>query len=181
MHIAALTAADLDAYRRLMLHAFTAAADAFTNTAEDRANAPDEWWLSRIADPAGASVAFGAFDEGELAGTVTIEFVRKPKTRHRALVLGMFVREQSRGRGLGRRLMRAALGCAAQREGVLTVVLTVTEGNVPAINLYRACGFNAFGTEPMAIATPDGYKGKVHMWRRLEGPDDPTAMSAQNP
>lgn len=168
MPIATLTAADLDAYKRLMLHAFTAAADAFTNTAEDRAKAPDAWWLGRIADPAGSSVALGAFAEGELVGTVTVEFATKPKTRHRALVLGMFVREESRGLGLGRQLMQAALACAAEREGVLTVVLTVTEGNVPAIELYRACGFSAFGTEPMAIATAGGFKGKVHMWRLLD-------------
>ena len=47
------------------------------------------------------------------------------------------------------------------------VTLTVTEGNAPAIGLYTACGFQAFGVEPMAIATPAGFLGKVHMWHRL--------------
>jgi len=36
--------------------------------------------------------------------------------------------------------------------------------------LYERCGFRAFGTEPMAIATSAGYKAKVHMWLSMEGP-----------
>jgi ribosomal protein S18 acetylase RimI-like enzyme len=45
--------------------------------------------------------------------------------------------------------------------------LTVTEGNAPAVHLYESCGFQAFGTEPMAVLTPTGYKAKVHMWLGL--------------
>lgn len=169
MHVAPLQPADLPRYRQLMLHAYTAAADAFTTTTEERAAAPDSWWLQRIADPGGLSRAFGAFVGDELVGTVTLEFSAKAKTRHKALVIGMFVHESARGRGAGRRLMQAALQAAAERDGVRVITLTVTEGNEAAIALYRACGFAAFGTEPMAIATPQGLKGKVHMWMALAG------------
>jgi len=47
------------------------------------------------------------------------------------------------------------------------LTLTVTEGNEPAVNLYSAAGFQAFGVEPMAILTPSGFKAKVHMWLPL--------------
>ncbi|GAP35014.1 GNAT family N-acetyltransferase [Piscinibacter sakaiensis] len=171
MHIAPLTAADLPAYQPLMLHAYAAAADAFTSTAEERAAAPEAWWLQRVADPAGLGRAFGAFDDaGRLVGTVSVEFSAKPKTRHKALVIGMFVREAARGQGLGRRLLQAALDEAAARPGVFLVTLTVTEGNAPALALYRGAGFTVFGTEPLAIATPQGYRGKVHMVRQLADP-----------
>jgi RimJ/RimL family protein N-acetyltransferase len=163
MHIAPLTAADAPRYRALMLHAYAAAADAFTSTAEERAAAPDPWWTARIADPAGRSQGFGAFDGPELVGTVTMEYSAKPKTRHKALLIGMFVLEPARGRGLGRALVQAALADAAARPGLRTVTLTVTEGNAGAIALYERCGFRTFGTEPMAIATPSGFRGKVHM------------------
>jgi ribosomal protein S18 acetylase RimI-like enzyme len=170
MHVTRLNAADAPRYRALMLHAYAAAADAFTSTAEERAAEPESWWISRLADPKGLSQAFGAFDSEELVGTVTVEFAAKPKTRHKAHLIGMFVRESARGLGAGRALVSAALAAAASRPGVQVVTLTVTEGNAQAVALYESCGFEAFGTEPMAIATPEGFKSKVHMWLRLPAP-----------
>ena len=167
MHVALLVASDAQRYRALMLHAYAAAADAFTSTPEERAADPESWWVSRIADAKGLSQAYGAFDNGELVGTVTIEFAAKPKTRHKAHLIGMFVSEAARGLGAGRALVNAALAAARSRSGVLVVTLTVTEGNLPAIHLYQSCGFNTFGIEPMAIATPSGFKSKVHMWLSL--------------
>jgi ribosomal protein S18 acetylase RimI-like enzyme len=167
MRITPLQASDLSAYKALMLHAYATAADAFTSTAAERAAEPDAWWLARIADPRGLTVALGAFLGTALVGTVTIEFSARPKTRHKAQVIGLFVHESARGRGTGRLLLQAALATAAARAGVLSVTLTVTEGNAAALALYEACGFTAFGTEPMAVATPTGFAGKVHLWRPL--------------
>lgn len=167
VHVTRLAASDAARYRSLMLHAYASAPDAFTSTAEERAAEPDSWWVSRIADPNGFSSAFGAFIDDELVGTVTIEFNAKPKTRHKALLIGMFVTEAARSLGAGRTLVRAALEAAASRPGVRVVTLTVTDGNAPAIALYESCGFKAFGVEPMAIATPEGFRSKVHMWLSL--------------
>ena len=80
----------------------------------------------------------------------------------------MFVLESARGLGAGKALVLAALNAARQRPGTLVATLTVTEGNAPAIRLYESCGFQVFGVEPMAIATPGGFKGKVHMWLPLQ-------------
>src|SRR5262245_33712797 len=164
MHVAALGASDVPRYRELMLYAYAAAPDAFVATPEERAAEPESWWLRRAVDPAGLSVAFGAFHEGGLVGTVTLEFSARPKTRHKAILIGMFVHESCRSLGAGAALVQAALACARARSGVRVITLTVTEGNASAIGLYERCGFRAFGTEPMAIATPEGYKAKVHMW-----------------
>ena len=78
MHVARLEASDAARYRALMLHAYEAAADAFTSTPEERAAQPDSWWVKRLADA--DSVAFGAFFGDELAGTVTLEFATRSKT-----------------------------------------------------------------------------------------------------
>ena len=167
MHIGQLAASDAPRYRELMLHAYAAAADAFTSTPEERAAEPDSWWIKRIADPDGLSVALGAFHDGALVGTVTIEFSAKPKIRHKAHLIGMFVRESCRGLGAGAQLVDAALQVARARQGVAVVNLTVTEGNEAAIKLYEACGFRSFGVEPKAIATTAGYRSKMHMWLDL--------------
>jgi GNAT superfamily N-acetyltransferase len=176
MHVVPLTAADASAYRALMLLAYEQAADAFTSTPEERAAEPDAWWVRRIAAPDGAGLAFGAFHEGRLVGTVAVEYSAKPKTRHKAHLIGMFVREECRGLGAGRALVEAAIAHARSRGHVRSMVLTVTDGNAPAGRLYEACGFEAFGTEPMAIRTPAGFLAKVHMWRQLDAEAGPVSV-----
>ncbi len=167
MHVARLQPTDASQYRQLMLEAYKLAADAFTSTAEERAAEPESFWVRRIADPTGLSAAFGAFERQELVGTVALEFSAKPKTRHKALLIGMYVTPVARGLKAGRQLLDAALAEARTREGIHLLTLTATEGNEPAVNLYRSAGFETFGVEPMAILTPSGYKAKVHMWLPL--------------
>jgi len=167
MRFARLQHSDAPRYRRLMLQAYELAADAFTSSVEERAAEPDSFWVKRIADPKGMSAAFGAFEGTELVGTVALEFSAKPKTRHKAHVIGMYVAPEARGKRAGSALLEAALQCARAREGTLVLTLTVTEGNETAIRLYRAAGFEVFGVEPMAILTPGGYKSKVHMWMHI--------------
>ena len=74
-----------------MLEAYEHAADAFTTTAAERQAEPESWWVKRIGSPSGTATAFGAWDGDKLVGTVAIEYSSKPKTRHSALVLGMYV------------------------------------------------------------------------------------------
>lgn len=167
MQVAVLSAADARQYRALMLHAYEHAADAFTSTVEERAREPEAWWSGRIADPTGMAVAFGAFAGIELVGTVALAFSAKPKTRHKALVIGMYVLPDWRGNGAARALLQAAINRCKSRGDILVMQLTVTDGNEPAIALYRSAGFEPFGTEPMAVRTAAGFRSKVHMWLDL--------------
>lgn len=167
MTIVPLGAGHAARYRELMLHGYEHAPDAFTSTPQERAALPLSWWAQRIADPQGLGLAFGAMDGEELVGTVAVEYSSKPKTCHKAHLIGMYVLDAWRGHGLGRQLVDAAIAHASQRPGVVVMTLTVTEGNAPAVKLYEAAGFRAFGVEPMAIRTPGGYKAKVHMWKEL--------------
>lgn len=163
MHITPLQAEDATRYRELMLQAYVHAADAFTSTAEERALEPLSFWAHRIADPRGMTAGFGAFEGSALLGAVALEFSAKPKTRHVALLVGMYLAPVLRGTGAARALLDATLAHARSRPGLRRVTLTATEGNEPALRLYRNAGFVAWGTEPEAILTPGGYKGKVHM------------------
>lgn len=151
-----------------MLHAYEHAADAFTSTAEERARETDAWWVKRIADPDAMTVSFGAFDGGELVATVAVEFSAKPKTLHKALVVGMYVLPAWRSKGLARSLLQTAIGRCEARGDILVLQLEVTEGNEAAVKLYRDFGFQPYGVEPMGLLTPSGFKSKVHMWLRLQ-------------
>jgi ribosomal protein S18 acetylase RimI-like enzyme len=169
MSIRLLGPEDAQAYRALMLEAYETAADAFTSTAEERAREPLSWWAERIAPASGLRVAFFAEEGAQVLGTVALEYATGAKVLHSAGLIGMFVREHARGCGIGRKLVEAALAHAAQRPAVEVVRLTVTEGNDAALRLYRQAGFEAWGTQPLAILTPSGYKGKVHMAVTLPG------------
>ncbi len=153
-----------------MLHAYEHAADAFTSTPEERAKEPDAWWVKRIAHPEGMTVAFGYFEGHRLVGTVALEFSEKPKTKHKALIIGMYVLPPSRGNGSARALLQAAVQFCRQRGDIRAVQLEVTEGNRPAVTLYESLGFTAYGLEPMAVLTPTGFKSKLHMWLNLPSP-----------
>ncbi len=168
MHPQMLTAAHAQAYRALMLHGYEHAPDAFTSTPQERAAAPLSLWAGRLADPAGLQAVFGVHDGAALAGSVALLYSDREKTRHKAQLVAMYVLPQHRGQGLGRRLVDAAIGHARARKGLRTLTLTVTAGNRPAIALYEAAGFLAFGTEPLAVRTPRGYLDKVHMWCDLQ-------------
>lgn len=169
MHVSILTSADATAYRDLMLEAYEQAPDAFTTTAAERRAEPESWWIKRIGSSEGLATSFGAWHSTSLVGTVALEYSTKPKTRHSALVLGMYVQPSQRGKGIGLALMKAAIAAATSRPEVLTLTLTLTEGNDPALRLYRAVGFVIWGTQPHAIRTESGLKGKVHMSLPLPG------------
>jgi ribosomal protein S18 acetylase RimI-like enzyme len=167
MHVTLLNASDAQQYRRLMLEAYELAADAFTSTSEERAAEPESFWVKRIGSATGMGVAFGAFEGEDLVGTVALEFTAKPKTKHKALIIGMYVSPQARRSGAGCSLLDAAIAQARAREDLLQLTLTVTQGNAAAQGLYEAAGFQVFGVEPMAIRTPGGFRAKVHMWLPL--------------
>lgn len=163
MRISRLTASDALEYRELMLEAYEQASDAFTSTAEERSHEPISWWQQRIASPDRMSESFGALSGSSLVGAVALEYSAKPKTKHSALLIGMYIRHGHRGSGAGRELVNAAIEAARSRPEIRGIRLTVTEGNEPAIRLYQSVGFVTWGTEPEAIRTATGFKGKVHM------------------
>ena len=161
MPIRQLTPDDAPTYRELRLRALREHPQAFTSDWEDASQRPPEESRQRLAS---AGVTFwGAFDEsGALCGMVGLECALRAKERHKGVVVAMYVAREAAGRGLGRELLQALVLHAADI-GLTDLVLTVTEGNAPAIHLYREAGFTAFGTQPRAIVVNGRAYAKVHM------------------
>lgn len=163
MLIRALEPADLDGYRALMLEAFEVDADAFTSTRQEREQKASAWWLARMDHPHDLGRAFGAFQAGQMVGTVAIEYSDRLKTRHKGHVVGMYVRSAHRGQGLAQALLAAVVADARARPAISVLTLTCTQGNERALQLYASAGFEVFGVEPRAIFNGHEYKSKVHM------------------
>lgn len=162
-----------DAYRALMLQGYAQHPEAFASSAAERAALPPAWWAARVAPGDNAAErVYGAIIDGALAGVAGLRFETGEKTHHKAMLYGMYVPPAFRQHGLGRALVQAVLAGAAERPATRLVQLTVTEGNAPAQRLYEACGFRAFGTEPLAVRVGERFVAKVHMWRELAVPGD---------
>lgn len=158
------------AYRDFMLRAYAEAPQAFTATVSERAALPMAWWMARVAEqPDAPERVFGAFVDAGLTGVAGLRLAQRPRIRHKATLFGLAVLPASRGRGVGRALVEAVLAQARDAPGVQVVQLTVAATNARALRLYSACGFRAFGTEPMALRMDDGFVPLVHMWHALEG------------
>jgi ribosomal protein S18 acetylase RimI-like enzyme len=167
-NIRRLAPEDAMAYRTLMLQAYAAHPEAFSSSAPERERLPISWWEQRVApSDAAEEWVLGALDGAELVGVAGLSFHTRVKLRHKCSLFGMVVRETHRGQRLGSALVDAALTAARARPGVILVQLTVTQGNEPASRLYRRHGFTEFGIEPLAVAGPEGFVDKVHMWRAL--------------
>ncbi|MDO8248117.1 MAG: GNAT family N-acetyltransferase [Rhodoferax sp.] len=160
---------DASAYRSLRLRALREHPAAFTSSAEDEAVRPLNCSEERLTADASKPHDFllGAFQDDVLLGTVGLQGRYRPKERHNATVVGMFVAPEGARRGLGMALMQDLLARARALPGLEQVDLTVTEGNDQAQRLYARCGFTVYGVLPHAIKVDGHDHAKVLMTLRL--------------
>jgi RimJ/RimL family protein N-acetyltransferase len=88
-----------------------------------------------------------------------------PDVMQHTMLLGMYVRAEYQGLGVGTLLMEA-MKTLAKRLHLSRVMLTVFEGNTPAEKLYRKSGFVECGTVPGWLQ--EGYINETYMVLRLE-------------
>jgi len=158
MLVRMLGPADATLYRALRLRALREHPDAFTSSYEQDRDQPLEAAAQRLA----AHPFWGAYRHAELYGFVGLERELRPKNRHKATVMGMYVAPEVGGQGVGRVLLDA-LVTYARANGLESLVLTVTEGNERARRLYEQAGFRSFGIEPDAIRVAGRSCAKNHM------------------
>jgi ribosomal protein S18 acetylase RimI-like enzyme len=154
--------ADATLVRSLRLRALREHPDAFTSSYEQDRDLPVEATSQRLA----AHPFWGAYHHAELRGFVGFERDLRPKSRHKATVMGMYVAPEAGGQGVGRKLLEALIA-HARVNGVESLVLTVTDGNERATRLYEAAGFRSFGIEPDAIRVAGRSCAKNHMHMNL--------------
>jgi ribosomal protein S18 acetylase RimI-like enzyme len=156
---------DAPHHRALRLQALREHPEAFTSSYEDELHKPLASSEQRLA--ASSSLKFwGAFVDTVLVGSVGLDREQRPKARHKALVIGMYVAPDHTRRGIARALLKTLLEDArASQLEMLT--LTVTLGNWIAEDLYLDAGFVSYGIEPGAIKVQNQYFDKNHMFLLL--------------
>jgi ribosomal protein S18 acetylase RimI-like enzyme len=165
MDIRRLAPSDAPAYRTLRLRALWEHPEAFTSSYAEDEGQPLEASERRLAD--GGKMFWGAFESRELCGMVGLERKQRAKEQHKATVVGMYVAAEYAGRGIGQALLEALLA-GARQEALQLLVLTVTQGDGPALRLYERAGFRSFGIEPNAIRVDGHPYAKNHMFLELK-------------
>jgi RimJ/RimL family protein N-acetyltransferase len=106
-------------------------------------------YLRQMQDNPHACV-FIALDGGEVVGRINITGGELPFDRH-AGTLGLSVAPHWRGRGLGRRLMQAAIADAQGWEDFCRIELLCATWNTRGLALYESLGFVTEGIKRKAV------------------------------
>lgn len=105
-----------------------------------------EVWRKRLAEPPPGMIGLVACVEDEVVGQLGLHmFVDHPRRRHAAR-LGMAVRDDWQGKGVGTALMQAAVDLADKWLNIERLELDVYTDNEPAVKLYKKFGFVVEGT-----------------------------------
>lgn len=150
------------------MEALRATPTAFTSTYAEDQDQPLEVTVNRLTGVGRPDdVTVGAFDGERLVGIAGMTIEPRRQVRHKAILFGMAVAPDTKGRGVGRALVTRIVELAKATDEVRQIILTVSEGNVAAERLYRACGFEQWGREPAAVMVDGQPVAKLHLIRWL--------------
>lgn len=157
--IVRLTSADAAVFRELRLEGLRDHPEAFGASWDDEATHSEAQFSSRLDD----AVVFGvrSADGMRLDGIVGVYQPEAAKTKHKAVIWGMYVRLSARRAGVGAVLLKAAIEHATLM--VEEVNITVGLDNTAALKLYELAGFKVYGVELRALKIGDQYYDEALM------------------
>jgi putative acetyltransferase len=125
-----------------------------------------ENWRKRLADPPEGLFSLVACMDDDVVGQLDLyTFPLRPRWRHVGQI-GMAVRDDWQGKGVGGALLEAAIDVADNWLNLLRIELEVFTDNEPAVRLYKKFGFVVEGTA-VQYAYRDGQYVDVYMMGRL--------------
>lgn len=160
IEIKRLTAADAARYCEIRLEALKLAPEAFSSTFATENAEPLTWFAARLDN----SAVFAAVCGERLLGIAAF-LAKRGKEAHKGLLVGMYVRQANRNRGIGRHLAEAVVEHARRHVEILQ--LTVVADNISARRLYAGLGFAEYGIERRALKQDGRYWDEVLMAKPL--------------
>jgi L-phenylalanine/L-methionine N-acetyltransferase len=124
-----------------------------------------EQWRKKTAEPQEGLYSLVACTEREVIGLIGLHtYPNQPRRRHVGGI-GMMVRDDWQGKGIGTQLMQAAIDLADKWLNLSRLELTVYPDNEPAIKLYKTFGFQVEGTQVCGAFRDGRYVDTLMMAR----------------
>ena len=147
--IRSLTSKDAAAFQVLRLRSLRESPEAFGSSYDEEVSRP----LNAVGERLDAAltpvarVVFGAFADANLIGVIGCAQESRMKSRHKAVVWGMYVTPEARGHGVGRALLDRVVAEARSWPNVERLLLSAVERANAARALYTSAGFKAYARE----------------------------------
>jgi ribosomal protein S18 acetylase RimI-like enzyme len=171
MPVRLLTASDAEAWWQLRLEALRNDPASFADSSEEHQTNSLDVAREHLSGDQAEKFVLGMFEEGmgedeKLAATAGFYRYSHLKERHKGHIWGVYVRPESRGKGIARQLMQEIIRRARIMNG-LEQILLVASAHLPARKLYEALGFQAYGSEPRSLKIGTEYVDDVLMILQL--------------
>jgi RimJ/RimL family protein N-acetyltransferase len=158
-------APDAAALRTLRLEALQDRPIAFASDYEEESQYPLSRTEERLKDQT-LSATFVAAAGSDLVGMMGISQYSHRNIKHNAMIWGVYVQPEWRGRNISGLMIEACIAWARQRS-IRFVKLGVNATNASALNSYLRAGFKVCGVESQVIFYEGEYHDELLMVREI--------------
>lgn len=131
-------------YRELRLKGLREEPTSFGATYEEEVSYPTVIFEEQLSSS--SRIIFGAFEDEQLVGILTLTTNKEKKQVHLAELTGFYIHPEYRGRGMSKPIMASAIMRAKELK-CEQIHLSVDIENTRAKNLYISFGFEIIGME----------------------------------
>ncbi len=156
MIIRKLTKHDAEDYRQIRLEALSNNPDSFGTMYHEEVIKTIDKFRERIPVD-NNNFILGCFKETALIGIVAFHQQSRIKARHKAYIRSMSVRQENRGKGIGKLLLNELIERAKALDEIEILLLDVVANNQAAKQLYLSFGFEIYAIEKMAYKLNNQY------------------------
>ncbi len=157
MDIRLLTEHDAEAWWNLRLLGLTTDPVSFAESADEhrRKSIDDVRTFFRSCTP--ENFVVGGFENNQLVAMAGFYRERHDKFRHKGTIWSVYVREESRGKGMAKALLSDIIQRVRLIEGMEQINLIVSATQPVAKRVYTSIGFKHYGTEPKSLKIGNTY------------------------
>lgn len=167
MVIRKLTKDDAEDYSQIRLESLYNSPDSFGTMYHEEAIKTIDDFRNRIPVDNNNCI-LGCYEDKTLIGIVAFYQESRIKVRHKAYIRSMYVKQEYRGKGIGKLLLNELIERAKAINEIEILLLDVVTNNSSAKQLYLSFGFQIYGIEKMAYKFNEQYFDMESMSLRIK-------------